>query len=163
MWQAGGGLRVTCYFCCFYRTGDRWNEEEEEAAVHTYEPIAVSVEQEARLEWVFKQGLDLRRIKSLLHNIVTCNHHTMPAVEQLVWCEIDSIVDATDDLNREIKETLKALYRIEDPVQREHCAERVGFLLVRYEQTMRYTADSASGDTFHSIIEDVRGAKQYLL
>lgn len=89
----------------------------------------------------------------------------MPAVEELNWRTIDEIVDATDELDHEIKETLKALYRIDEPVQRGHCVRRVEFLLTRYKQEMVYTGDSALGDTFYSIIDDVRGvgAYQYLL
>ncbi len=183
MWSC---LRRSCYFLCFYRTGDRWDDayegDDDDTTVYsrplvvasstdTYEPIVPLPEEEptttatTNTRWVFRQGLDLRRIKSLLRNIVTCGHHTMPAVEELNWRTIDEIVDATDELDREIKETLKALYRIEEPVQRGHCARRVEFLLTRYGQTMVYTGDSALGDTFYSIIDDVRGvgANQHLL
>ena len=151
-------LSVACYFCCFYRGDD--HEEEEEEDDESTEPIALLINHEYRTdddtECVKHRGLDLRRIKSMLRNIATCRHHNLDAIEQYHWREIDVIVDATYELHREIKETMKALYRINDRVERSHCIARIEFLLARYEQGVVYTTDSEPGDTFHSIIVGVR-------
>lgn len=101
-----------------------------------------------------QRGLNVRRIGQFLKDIASCRHHEMDQVAAWYWTEVDRLIDETDDLHSEIKETLKAFYRIRDARERAFCLERISFLCDRWQQQIRYDSVTPLGETFATIIHD---------
>jgi hypothetical protein len=163
-----------CYFCCCFDTqspddapdyqvvvgmdeSSGSSSSEKELPLHIEEIVLdeeVPVVHRPVYHHHHQRGLNVRRIGQFLRDIASCRHHEMDQVAAWYWAEIDRLIDETDDLHSEIKETLKAFYRIRDARERAACLERIAFLCDRWQQQIRYDGVTPLGETFATIIHD---------
>ena len=123
-----------CYFCCFF--GDDDDDEDEWELIElprsqTCVEIPRSPIPQTQLVEIKGPPLAVDRIASLVKEIGYYRTYNMTSHQLLCETEIDKEIEKTS-LVLEVKETLKAFYRITDVRQREHCRDRIAFLMRRY-------------------------------
>jgi hypothetical protein len=162
-----------CYFCCLYAQApdddapgyeevgvdesSSGSSTEKELPLHIEEIVLdeeVPVVRRPEYHHHHQRGLYVRRIGQFLKDIASCRHHEMDQVAAWYWVQVDRLIDEADDLHSEIKETLKAFYRIRDARERAFCLERISFLCDRWQQQIRYDGVTPLGETFATIIHD---------
>ena len=137
-------VEFSCYFCCFY--ADQEEEGEDEESQWTIIQEEETTEQQNRHRPCPPRRLDTCGIGRLLKSVCVADYHRMDAVQRVNFSEIDRLIDETECLDRAIKETLKALYRITNRREQSACVQRIHFLLARYDQQLQYYTEQTFDD-----------------
>ena len=139
LWEA-------CFFCCgCTEESDDNNDDDDERIILPIasDGIVMPLSGEST-STATTNALDLDFIVTALKHLADYRDYEMCSFEKRILSQIDAHIDNLT-LNHEIKDTLKAFYRISDAKERRACRDRIEFLLNRYQQTIAVKCSIALG------------------